>query len=160
MSGAEVFHQQLAGAVYAGFQQVAADAGIVPPAAGEVHVQIRGTVLHGDVAGEVGNLHLFPKGFVHILLGGGVQEAESGLTDGSDAGYLPGDNVLFTAKTGQCLHDFLVVVYAKDINGLNGRGLIFDFLVFVHGCLIFKHVKIAIIGVENVIFADKTILKE
>jgi hypothetical protein len=76
---AEVRDKQLAGTFDTGIQQVATHAGVVPAAASEVYMQIYFTVFPGDVSGKVGDFHLFLERLVHILLGGGIQETESGL---------------------------------------------------------------------------------
>ncbi len=94
----EGLDEELAGAIDAGAQKVSADAAIVLSAGRDVEVEIGGAVLLGDIAGQVGDFHLFGEGLVHILLGRGVQEAEGRFADGPEAADAAGEDVFFEAE--------------------------------------------------------------
>ena len=125
---AEICYQQLAGTVYTGAQQVTAHAGIVQAAAGKVHVQVGGAVLHGKVAREVGNLHLLLESFIHILLGGRIQEAERSLRDGSYAFHHAGLDLLPLGKiaSGGELSRLTLALKCLSLGGNAVQILFFD----------------------------------
>ena len=131
----EGLDEELAGAIDAGAQKVSADAAIVLSAGRDVEVEIGGAVLLGDIAGQVGDFHLFGKGLVHILLGRRVEKAEGRLADGSEAGDAAGEDVFFQAEGGERLRDFDMVVKAQD-KFPSG-----DFLAGVHGVSVEKWIK-------------------
>jgi len=111
---AELVDQELAGAVDTGAEQVAADAAVVRAAAGHVDVQVGLAVFLGDVAGDVGDLHLLGEGPVHVLFRGRVVHPESGLADGSDTAHLAAIDIHELAEIREGPHEFFVVVDADD----------------------------------------------
>ena len=111
----ETLHDELAGPVHPRGEQVTADAGVVPPAGGDVQVQVHVSILPGYVAGQVGDLHLLGEGLVHVLLRGRIQEAESRLADGADAIDGAAADVQFPAEGGERRGNLYVVVQTEDI---------------------------------------------
>ena len=112
---AELVDQQLAGAVDAGAEQMAADAAVVRAAAGHVDVQEGLPVFLGDVAGDIGNLHLLGEGPVHVLLRGRVVHPEGSFTDGPDTAHLAAMDIHELAEIREGVHELFMVVDADDI---------------------------------------------
>ena len=77
---------------------MAGNGGVVFSAKGGVNVQIDISIHKGDVAGEIGNLHLLIKSFVHILFCGWVEEAERGAFNCPNANDLPAFDFFVFAK--------------------------------------------------------------
>ena len=115
---AVILDVEFAGAVDPRREQVTADAGVVAAAGRNVDVKVRLPVLAREVAREAGDLHLLGEGLVHILFGGGVQEAERGLRDGGDAADDAAADVLLLAEGGEGRRDFGVVVHAQQITAV------------------------------------------
>ena len=111
----ETLHDELASPVHAGGEQVSADAGVIPPAGGDMQVQIHVSILPGDVSGQVRDLHLFGKGLVHVLFRGRIQETESRFANGADAIDSAAADVQLPAEGGKRRGDLHVIVQAQDI---------------------------------------------
>ena len=127
----EALHHKLAGAVHAGGQEMAADAGVIPPAGRNMQVQIHFPALAGNIAGEVRNLHLFGEGLVHVFLRGGVQEAESRFGNGAEPIDGSAADIQLSAEGGKGLGNLHMVVEAQDI-------LVPGSTVCVHGRFLFQ----------------------
>ena len=122
----ELFDDEFAGAVDSGAQQMSADASVVPPAGGDMKVKIWPSVLFGNIARQVGDLHLLGKGLVHILFCCRVQEAECGFANGAEPADAAGKDMFFLTEGRQRLCDFDMVPKAQDIFSSG------DFLIAVH----------------------------
>ena len=111
----EALHDEFAGSVHAGGKQVTADAGVVPAAGRDMQVQVYVSILAGNVAGKVRNLHLLREGLVHVLFRGRVQEAEGRFRDGAESIDGAAADVKFLTEGGERGGDLHVVVQAQHV---------------------------------------------
>ena len=95
-------------------EQVAAHNRVVGPPEVGVKMQIDLAVLLGDVAHKAGDLHLLLERLVDIMLGGRIEEPQSGVVHRPDSAHLSRQYSLFLAKRRYRPHQFLMVVYADD----------------------------------------------
>ena len=77
-----------------------------------MQVQVHIAILAGDVAGQVGDLHLLGEGLVHILFRGGIQETEGRFADSAQSINGAAADVELLAEGGERRCNLHVVVQA------------------------------------------------